>query len=175
MKTGWNGNRWTSRKKISGIAWVAGILICLFSAGLVLALDPAPMKPSKKDKCPVCGMFVYKYPDWVGEVVFQDGSVAFFDGAKDLFKYYFKLKKFNPGKTQKNIAAIYVTEYYDLKLMDARKASFVIGSDVYGPMGRELIPFFTTEDAEEFKSDHKGTRILTFLEVTPAVIRKSDD
>lgn len=162
-------------QKVFGIGWVAGILIFLFSAGFALALDPAPVKPSKKDKCPVCGMFVYKYPDWVGEVIFNDGTVAFFDGAKDLFKYYFDLKKYNPGKTQKDIAAIYVTEYYDLKLVDAQKAFFVIGSDVYGPMGRELIPFFTKEDAEAFKKDHNGTRILVFKKVTPAVIRKLDD
>jgi len=162
-------------QKVFGIGWVAGILIFLFSAGFALALDPAPVKPSKKDKCPVCGMFVYKYPDWVGEVIFNDGTVAFFDGAKDLFKYYFDLKKYIPGKTQKDIAAIYVTEYYDLKLLDARKAFFVIGSDVYGPMGRELIPFFTKEDAEAFKKDHNGTRILVFKKVTPAVIRKLDD
>jgi len=158
-----------------GIAWVAGILICLLSAGSALAIDPAPDTPSKKAKCPVCGMFVYKYPDWVGEVFFQDGSVAFFDGAKDLFKYYFNLKKYNPSKTQKDIAAVYVTEYYDLKPMDARKASFVMGSDVYGPMGRELIPFLGKEAAEEFKRDHRGKRILVFHEITPAVIRKLDD
>ena len=150
-------------------------MICLLSAGSALALDPVPLTPSKKAKCPVCGMFVYKYPDWVGEVVFQNGSVVFFDGAKDLFKYYFNLKKYNPSKSQKDIAAIYVTEYYDLKLMDARRAFFVMGSDVYGPMGRELIPLLSKEDAEEFKRDHKGTRILVFPEITPAVIRKLDD
>lgn len=163
------------RRWMWGIASIAGVMICFLLPGFAMALDPVPVKPSKKVKCPVCGMFVYKYPDWVGEVIFQDGSVAFFDGAKDLFKYYFNLKKYNPNKTQKNIAAIYVTEYYDLKLIDARKAFFVAGSDVYGPMGRELIPFMTKEDAEEFKRDHKGTRIVTFSEVTPAVIGKLDD
>ncbi|MDZ7698253.1 MAG: nitrous oxide reductase accessory protein NosL [Deltaproteobacteria bacterium] len=150
-------------------------MLCLLTAESAQALDPAPVVPSKEVKCPVCGMFVYKYPDWVGEVIFQDGSVAFFDGAKDLFKYYFDLKKYNPAKTQEDVAAIYVTEYYDLKLIDARKSFFVMGSDVYGPMGRELIPFLTKTDAEEFKRDHKGTRILLFQEVTPAVIRNLDE
>jgi len=163
------------RRRMRGIAWIAGVMICFFLPGFAPAQDPAPVKPSKKVKCPVCGMFVYKYPDWVGETIFKDGSVAFFDGAKDLFKYYFNLRKYNPNKTQKDIAVIYVTEYYDLKLMDARKAFFVVGSDVYGPMGRELIPFLSREDAEEFKRDHKGKRILVFQEITPAVIRKLDD
>ncbi len=174
MKTGWGWCREVLLKK-NGIGGVAGILIVFFSTGSALALDPAPVKPSKKDKCPVCGMFVYKYPDWVGEIMFKDGTMAFFDGAKDLFKYYFNLKKYNHGKTQKDISAIYVTEYYDLKLMDAHKAHFVMGSDVYGPMGRELIPFFTKEDAGEFKKDHKGKRILVFKQITPAVIKKLDD
>lgn len=168
------GRRRSGFTKI-GIGWLVWILMIFFSAGSALPQDPAPVKPSKKDKCPVCGMFVYKYPDWVGEVIFKDGTTAFFDGAKDLFKYYFNLKKYNTGKTQKDISAIYVTEYYDLKLIDAYKAFFVIGSDVYGPMGRELIPFFTQEDAKAFKKDHNGTRILVFQQVTPTVIRKLDD
>ena len=65
------------------------IIICILSLSYAVAAEPEPVQPSKKDKCPVCGMFVYKYPDWVGEIIFKDGSIAFFDGAKDLFKFYF--------------------------------------------------------------------------------------
>jgi nitrous oxide reductase accessory protein NosL len=119
-------------------------------------------------------MFIYKYPDWVGEIIFKDGSLAFFDGAKDLFKYYYNLKKYNPEKTIKDIAAIYVTEYYDMKIIDAGSAFFVIGSDVYGPMGRELIPFVSKSDAEAFKKDHKGKRILRFEDIKPGIIKKLD-
>ena len=122
----------------------------------------------------MCGMFVYKYPDWVGQIIFKDGAVFFFDGAKDLFKYYFDLKKYETVKTADDIAAIYVTEYYDMELIDGRQAHYVVGSDVYGPMGRELIPCKTREDAEQFKKDHGGTLILTFGQVKPAVIEKLD-
>ena len=119
-------------------------------------------------------MFVYKYPDWVSQIVFSDGSVFFFDGAKDFFKYYFNLEKYNPRKTAADISAVFVTEYYDMDLIDGKKAVYVIGSDVYGPMGKELIPFKTREDAEQFKKDHGGTLILTFEQVKPAVIEKLD-
>ena len=74
-------------------------LICILLLP-ALAVLPAmagslpPLSPGPGDKCPVCGMFVAKYPDWVGEIIFTDGSVAFFDGAKDLFKYYFNLDKY---------------------------------------------------------------------------------
>ena len=154
--------------------FITALLIGLIMSSLAVSDENQPLKPSKKDKCPVCGMFVYKYPDWVGQIIFKDGSTSFFDGAKDLFKYYFNLQKYNPEKTTKDIAAIYVTEYYDMKIIDAKTAFFVVGSDVYGPMGRELIPFVSKSDAEAFKKDHKGQRILRFEDITPGIVKKLD-
>ena len=135
---------------------------------------PAPKMPGPKDKCPVCGMFVAKYPDFVAHLVFKNGSEYFFDGVKDMMKYYYALPKYNPGKKKADIAAIYVTDYYSLKLVDGRKAYYVEGSDVYGPMGRELIPFKDEKAAREFMKDHKGKLLLKFSEITPAVIKTLD-
>ena len=133
-----------------------------------------PAQPSDKDKCPVCGMFVYKYPDWLAQIVFKDGSVQFFDGAKDLFKYYFNIREYHSQKSRKQIAAIYVREYYDLVFLNARKAFYVAGSDIYGPMGHELIPLATMEDARAFLKDHKGKRIFRFEEVTQVLVERLD-
>lgn len=166
-----SGRMQTFRKKAGKIIElvVVGFMLCPWA--LAFAEGPGEAsKPTKQDKCPVCGMFVYKYPDWLGQIQFTDGSVAFFDGAKDLFKYYFDLKQYKPGKKTSDIAAIHVTEYYDLKPIDARRAWYVIGSDVYGPMGHELIPFAAEEDAKAFKKDHIGKRIVRFEEVTPKLI-----
>lgn len=154
--------------------WVALLVAVLLITGMGASETKGPLKPTKKDKCPVCGMFVYKYPDWVAEIIFKDGSVDFFDGAKDMYKYYLNLKKYNPQKTVRDIEAIYATEWYDMKLIDASRAFFVIGSDAYGPMGHELIPLATKKDAETFMSDHKGKGILTFKEITKKVIDKLD-
>lgn len=132
------------------------------------------IKPAKKDKCPVCGMFVAKYPDFVSEIIFHDGSYAVFDGAKDMFKYYLNLVKYNPKKKLSDIASVYVTDYYDLNLIDAFQAFYVIGSDVYGPMGRELITFANRSDAEVFMQDHRANAILTFQEVTLEKIKGLD-
>lgn len=133
-----------------------------------------PPKPTPEEKCPVCGMFVAKYPDWIGVITFQDGSRKYFDGAKDLFKYLFNLERYAPGKTAGDIRTIHVTDYYDMALIDAGTAFFVIGSDVYGPMGRELIPVAARPDAETFLKDHHGKRILSFPEVTPETLQGLD-
>ena len=119
-------------------------------------------------------MFVYRYPDWLAEIVFTDGTVYFFDGVKDLAKFYLNPGKYGSQKSRDDIEKIRVKEYYDLKMIDAGKAYYVIGSDIYGPMGRELIPFMNEEDAEVFRNDHKGKRILQFGDINLSVIEKLD-
>jgi copper chaperone NosL len=138
------------------------------------AEENKPVKVSQQDKCPVCGMFVAKYPDWVAEIIFKDGSYAVFDGAKDMFKYYFNLKKYNPSKKATDIDSIYVMDYYSLTLIDGFKAFYVIGSDVYGPMGKELIPNAKEDEAKDFMSDHSGTRILKFEQITVDLVKSLD-
>jgi nitrous oxide reductase accessory protein NosL len=101
----------------------------------------------------------------VATVLYRDGHVHHFDGAKDLFKYLQDLPRWAPGHQAENIQAIGVTEYYGLTLIDAREAFFVIGSDVLGPMGHELVPLETQEDAQEFMLDHRGRAILRFDQV----------
>ena len=119
-------------------------------------------------------MFVAKYPDFVTRIIFTDGTYAVFDGAKDMFKYYFNLKKYNAAKELTDIASISVTDYYEMSSIDGREAWFVVGSDVYGPMGRELMPFAGEADAQGFLKDHSGKKILRFEEVTPDVIKELD-
>lgn len=132
-------------------------------------------KPGIKDTCPVCGMFVAKYPEWVGTVLYKDGHTHHFDGAKDLFKYLLDMPKWAPKDKAENIKSIGVTEYYELKLIDARKAFYVIGSDVLGPMGHELLPLATEDDAKEFMKDHKGKKIMRFDEVKMELLIKLDN
>ena len=148
--------------------------IVLIAWSLVSAGEKGPISPAAKDKCPVCGMFVAKYPDFAAEIIFKDGSYAVFDGVKDLFKYYFNLAKYNPGKKLMDVDSIYVTDYYDLKWIDGYKAYYVKGSDVYGPMGRELIPFEKKEGAEQFMTDHIGKSLLKFEEITYDLIKSLD-
>jgi len=136
--------------------------------------DPIPLKPTSKDKCPVCGMFVYKYPDWVAQTVFRDGSRIYFDGVKDLMKFYFNISRYQPGKSRGEITGLYVTDYYSLESIEGTRAFFVIGSDVFGPMGKELIPFGKETEAREFLKDHKGKKILRFQEITPEILKPLD-
>jgi len=152
--------------------YLTTLLSCLaLSFSVAFAAPPAAQAPLAKDKCPVCGMFVAKYPDWVVTVIFKDATTLFFDGTKDFFTYYHSMQKYTPSKTQPSITAITVKDYYTLKPIDARQALFVIGSDVYGPMGKELVPFKNAADAQAFLKDHKGKKVLRFSDITPAILK----
>ncbi len=134
----------------------------------------APVVPARTDKCPVCGMFVAKYPDFLTQIIFKDGSYALFDGVKDMFKYYFAVQKYNGAKSPADISAVYVTDYYSMTPVDGQSSWYVAGSDVFGPMGRELIPFAKKTDALEFMKDHAGKELLPFAAITPEHIKGLD-
>ena len=119
-------------------------------------------------------MFVARYPDWVAQVHFDDDTIRYFDGPKDTFKFLFNLDRYLPGRSRQDVVAIYVTGYYEPKPIPAEKAYFVKGSDVFGPMGLELVPLASEEEALEFRRDHKGTEIYRLKTITPDVISDLD-
>ncbi len=140
-------------------------LICL-TLGLLLA-GPAVLRAAAEDltptdaaRCPVCGMFVSPYPNWVSVIAFKDGSREFFDGPKDMFNYYFSLDEYRPGATPAAVEGLWVTDYYTLQRTPATEVYFITGSDVLGPMGHELVPVAGREAAETFMRDHQGKKML---------------
>lgn len=162
-------------RNTAGFPLFLALLLLLSSASHA---EPEPFQvpsPSRTDICPVCGMFVAKYAEWVATVLYNDGHAHHFDGAKDLFKYLLDLPKYTPDHTEEQISAIGVTEYYGLKRIDARSAWYVIGSDVLGPMGHELVPLASKADAHAFLQDHQGVEIVRFADVTRQMLTGLDE
>ena len=142
----------------------------LLLQGLVQTSSAAPQEKIEPGvRCPVCGMFVVKYPNWITQIHHSNGTVKLFDGVKDMMVYYYNTQKHGQD-SQETIQEIWVKDYYKLRWIDGRKAFYVIGSDVYGPMGRELIPFDSKKAAESFLKDHHGKKIVTFEEITSALV-----
>lgn len=114
--------------------------------------------------CPVCGMKVATSSQGPAAVVFNDGKVVGFDGTGDFFRYLLDPAKY--GFVSGNIKHLYVTEHGTKKFLDAKNAFYVTGSDVIGGMGPEVVAFSKKEDAEKFKSDHHGGKVVGYSEVT---------
>ena len=132
---------------------------------------------SKKDKCPVCGMFVYKYPKWAAQMTIKHNNHNHkfsFDGVKDMMKFYFQANNYiNMNIIKSDIQQMVVTDYYTLKALNAKDAFYVIHSNVYGPMGNELIPFATLNAAKSFIKDHGG-EIIRFHNITLKLVLSLD-
>ncbi len=144
---------------------LTALFMCL-TLGVLSAAPAAQVSaPGPGDRCPVCGMLVAPYPAWTSTIVFKDGSQVFFDGPKDMLRYYLSFAEYNRERTLEDVAGLYVTEYYTTELKSAEEVFFVVGSDVMGPMGKEMVPVAGNEAAETFRKDHGGQKILTFAEM----------
>jgi len=151
-----------TRRQIETLLWIPVI----FALTSIVAAADGPPPPGPKDRCAVCGMFVAPYPNWVASLVEADGTRRFFDGPKDLFRFLAR-----NGAEVEDKAEIWVTDYYTAKPMHAKDAVFVLGSDVLGPMGVELVPLGSAALAEEFRKDHGGESPLTFGEIDASVLK----
>ena len=152
------------------------ILILIFFVQLFVfapipyANDTATDTVSSRIRCSVCGMFVAKYPNWLAQIHYEGlGQTKFFDGIKDMMVFYFNPERYD-SLPRESIKYIYVKDYYSLNWLSAKDAFYVVGSDVNGPMGHELIPFESEKAAESFLKEHHGMEILTFGDITPELI-----
>lgn len=129
-----------------------------------------PRVPRIWETCPVCGRFVAPHPDWVAQIVYDDGVALFFDGAKDLFRFLLSPRRSCSDPELVPISGIFVTAHYDRAVIDAQSAFFVIGSDVLGPGGDELVAHESVSEAREFSRAHHGRRVVVFQTVTAELL-----
>ncbi len=129
---------------------------------------------TKKDRCPVCGMFVHPYQKWITQIQFKDGSHHSFDGVKCMCRFFLNPEKYDPTQQKQAIKLILVRDYYTLKFIRHDTAFYVIGSNVFGPMGHELIPFSSEKNSNTFLADHYGLKILNFHEIESGLLDKLD-
>jgi len=156
--------------KTSRILLFSIIIGLLLFAPLHFVCAEATDAVTEQSRCSVCGMFVAKYPNWLAQIQYQDlAQTRFFDGPKDMMVFYFNPEQYG-GPPRADIKDMFVKDYYSLNWLSARDAFYVIGSDIYGPMGHELIPFENRAAAESFSKDHHGKEIRTFNEITPELV-----
>lgn len=133
----------------------------------------------EKERCPVCGMYVSKYPQWITQLIYKHKNHEHkfsFAGVKDMMKFYLNPKKWGDFPVSiKQIKEVKVTDYNSQKPIDGKKAFYVLGSNVFGPMKKELIPFKSFEEAETFKKENKGTKIVKLDEILEVALYKLDE
>jgi copper chaperone NosL len=151
---------------------------------------PAAVTLTDEDQCEVCGMVIPAHPGPSAEIFYPEhqpsghDNPARFCSTWEAFDYHFD--RVNRGW---EAAAFYVTDYssvdYSLSseggntlisthpeaeaFVDADAVTFVVGSEVNGAMGRDLIGFSNRDDAESFQAGHGGS-LAQREDVTPEMI-----
>lgn len=173
-------------KCLTGFFMVMGISVGVFIS-IASAVDyrlPDGSTLKLGSTCPVCGMKVggdleapaiYAYTDGnltgfagVAAAVFKDGKVVGFDGARCLFRYNKMPKTFDVDV--QNITNRFVTDFATKRLIHANDAFLVLGSKVRGFMGYAMVPFSSRGQAEAFRDQYGGKRIIRLKTVSPKEI-----
>ena len=125
-------------------------------------------------RCPVCGMYPARSPDWAAQVVFANGDAHFFDSPLSLFLYLGNVARYSPGRSASDIVARYVTDGAGSGWTDAATAYYVHGSSARGPMRAGNLPAFASaQEAERFAAA-RGGRVLAFESVDAALLASLD-
>ena len=128
---------------------------CLGAAWLVSGCK------KQEARCKNCGMKIGPASQWRAELAAADGTTTAFDTPRCA------LQSWRSGKT--TAKSLRVQDYYDRQLRDAGELRFVIGGDVVGPMGPDLVPVDPAR-ASKFIQDHAADRALKLEEITPEVL-----
>ncbi len=94
-------------------------------------------------------------PRWRAGVTDGLGKEVAFDTPKCLFAFL----QTDQGRRAR---APWVTEYYSQRRASATELFYILGSDVSGPMGPDLVPVRTEDAARRFAREHTGREVLTF-------------
>lgn len=129
-----------------------------------------PMEIPENATCGKCGMYPARYPRWQSQIIFNDDTMTPFDGCKCMFNFIFAMDKFDQKHSPNDIAVAWVKDFNTGKWLNAEDASYVVGSNMMGPMGKELIPFADQAAAMKFQEEQGGT-MMKFEDINPEVMK----
>lgn len=157
-------------RQIALLAALAGALVLAgCNAEKTAEAPPPPQEMTDAAIGRYCGMNVIEHPGPKGQIILASQKEAvWFSSARDAISFTMLPEE------PKDIRAIYVSDMAKApnwdepgttNWVDAKQASFVIGSRMKGGMGgEEAVPFSDKAAAEKFAAEHGG-RVVAFAEV----------
>lgn len=144
-----NVPRWMSR---------AALALTLATALASCGNEGSAQAPSR---CDNCGMRIDPQSGWRAGGQSETGETVAFDTPKCMFRYYHQ---------HGGVGRPWAIEYYSQEQRPARDLFYVLGTDLEGPMGRDLVPVAGHDAAQRLMRDHHGERVLAFDEVSSEIV-----
>ena len=130
---------------------------------VALALGWSALACKKELRCKHCGMKIDPASAWRTELVGADGTVTSFDTPRCAFMSW--------RNGSSTASTLRVQDYYERRWKNADALRFVVGGDVLGPMGPDLVPVDPSQ-VTKFIQDHGADRALRVEEVTSTVLAR---
>lgn len=124
----------------------------------------------KQESCPIKTVSILKHKDWLGYIELKDGKIVALSSPKYTFAYMLIEQK----KDDKSVLNVYVTDFKTKKIIDAKSAYYVFGSNMMSVGGDDVIPFALESDAKEFYKEKHGRQIYRFDRMTENFINYLD-
>ena len=112
-------------------------------------------------------MFVDAQPRWAAGAIEAGGRDVRFDAPRCMFAWL-------QSTSGRGGEAPWVTEYYTQRKRPAAFVWYVVGSDVTGPMGPDLVPIGDEAAAQRFREEHHGRAVLPYDAVNAAALAGLD-
>jgi nitrous oxide reductase accessory protein NosL len=116
-----------------------------------------------KDRCSVCGMYPARYPKHKNQIQTQEGELCHFCSTQCLFSFLADPAQYS-GKDVKPFL-MWVVDFESGSWISGRTAYYVVGSNQFGPMGKEAFAFDKNADAAKFAEKFNG-KVIIFQGVT---------
>lgn len=134
---------------------------------------PRPVPPQAR--CPVCGMFPARAPEWAAQLIFANGEAHFFDSPLSFFMYLHDMARYSPQRqgAARQVLAQYVSDSEAAPGQGwtaAQDAFYVHGSNARGPMRAGNLPAFAQREAAQAFAARRGGEVLTYHQISPALI-----
>ncbi|WP_375723585.1 nitrous oxide reductase accessory protein NosL [Arcobacter sp. KX21116] len=151
------------------------LFVCLFNCLIMtytLNASENTMNFNKETKGLVRKILVYKNPSWVSKIITNESKEFYFVSPKSMFDFYFDSEKWSAAniKDKNQIKELVVTNYANLRPIDAKKAYYVYGANKISSAGDDLPAFELYSQAKKFAKENNGKRILKFNEITKGLI-----
>ena len=143
-------------------AFLRGVALTLGIATSLVPTGCAGQGPSS-DRCAHCGMRVDPRSTWRAGAVDARGGEVVFDAPKCLLGWLH-------GPAGRGARAPWASEYYGGQRRAAEGLFYVLGSDVDGPMGADVVPIEGRPRADRFASDHHASRVLAWSELDAGIV-----
>lgn len=170
---------WPLQNALAGASPEVAIDVCLVApptpydraSGLPLT---APRVVPADARCPVCGMYPSRSPDWAAQVIFANGDAQFFDSPLSLFIYLQDVGRYSRGRKAQEVVASYVSDADSGGWIPAPTATYVHGSSASGPMRTGNLPAFADAAAAQRFVFARGGVLLRVADITPEVLKRLD-